>query len=69
MSTPERKRKRKSEPSSWLVRYRATIEGTTVVDAESAEEARAKVVQGDFDFDSGQEMVDWEARGDAEPNE
>ena len=61
---------RKPEPESWIVPFRATIEGTTVVDAATADAAVAKVEAGDFNhFDPNAEMVDWEETGPAEPNE
>lgn len=54
---------------SWLVPYRATVEGTTVVEAHTADEAREQVERGVFDLDAAQSIVDWEARGRVEPNE
>jgi hypothetical protein len=49
----------------WSVPYRATVQGTTQVEAETAEDARALVDGGTFDLDAGQEIVDWEATGSA----
>lgn len=54
------------EVKVWAVRYSRTCEGTALVDAETAEEARAAVEAGDFDADTrGEEQVDWEAIGAA----
>ena len=49
----------------WSVPYRATVQGTTQVEAETAEDARALVDGGDFELHDGQEMVDWAATGPA----
>ena len=53
---------------SWIVRYRRSCEGEAVVDARTAEEAVALVDGGDFNHDTAEEMVDWEALGKAEEN-
>lgn len=52
-------RKRSVELKWWSVPYRATVQGTTQVEAETAEDARAQVESGVFDLDNGQEIVDW----------
>ncbi len=50
----------------WAVAYERTCRGTAIVKARTAEEAAAKVNDGgDFDYDSGEEMVDWRATGPA----
>jgi hypothetical protein len=53
---------------SWLVPYKATVRGVTVVEAISAEDAVARVEAGVFDLDNGQEMTDWAATGSAKEN-
>jgi len=48
---------------SWTVPYQRTCHGQAEIEASSLEEARAKVEQGDFEPDPGEEMVDWALTG------
>ncbi len=50
---------------TWLVPYYTINRGTTEVEAETAEEARAKVERGDFENHPGEERSDWGATGPA----
>lgn len=58
-------KKVQAEQPWWEVPFRATVQGTTLVQAATAEEARALVESGTFDLDPGAEMVDWGATGPA----
>lgn len=49
----------------WSVPYEAKYRGTVQVEAETADEAKAKVDAGDFEDDPGAERVDWSATGQA----
>lgn len=51
---------------TYLVRYETKMRGTVLIEANSPEEAKKKVDDGDFDSDLGEERVDWESIGDAE---
>jgi hypothetical protein len=57
--------KRTPEMKWWSVPYRATVQGTAQVYAETATDARGMVESGVFDLDNGQEIVDWSATGPA----
>lgn len=51
---------------TYLVRYETRMRGTVQIEADSPEEAKKKVDNGDFESDPGEERVDWESTGDAE---
>lgn len=51
------------ERRTWTVHYERIMRGDVTVEAESAEEARAIVERGDFEPDSGEELVDWGSIG------
>ena len=51
----------------YAVKYERTVHGTTLVKAESPEEAYEMVESGDFEPDESEEQTDWAARGPAYP--
>jgi hypothetical protein len=54
--------------SEWLVSYRVTYRGITVVEAEDAKAALAQVNSGVFEDDAGAERVEWKAYGTPSEN-
>lgn len=52
------------EDRQFDVRVRLVLEGTACVVAQTAEEARAKVESGDFEWDNSFERTDWSVRGE-----
>jgi hypothetical protein len=51
----------------WIIHGRFTFDGHAVVEAPTAEEAKAKFDRGDFEFDAPTaSCCDWESRGKPE---
>jgi hypothetical protein len=48
---------------TWSVPYEATVRGTAIVEAFTADGAKEQVDAGHFDLDGGQEMTDWKVTG------
>jgi hypothetical protein len=50
--------------NQWTINGRFTFNGHAVVEAETAEEAKAKFESGEFDFQANAaELIDWESHG------
>lgn len=53
--------------AQWFIRGRFIFDGGAFVEAETAEEAKKKFDEGDFEFDApAASCCDWEARGKPE---
>lgn len=51
----------------WIIHGRFTFDGHALVEANTAEEAKAKFDAGDFEFDTNTaSCCDWEKRGEPE---
>lgn len=51
----------------WIIRGRFTFDGQALVEAETAEQAKAKFDIGEFEFDAPTaSCCDWEKRGEPE---